>query len=128
MNNPNQDFADALRAVLNDCGIPNHQIDAAIAGELKEVQVAQTFAAVVAALGTGAMIKAALIQRVTRLGATYDDTTRVWNLVPTRISMGLRLSATEELGAICRYGGHPGFDAAKAITNVLRLIKAAPRF
>ena len=73
-------------------------------------------------------MKASLIHRVGLIGAVYDPTTEMWNLRPTNIATGLRLSATEELGAICRYGGHPGFDAAKALTNLLRLIKAAARF
>jgi hypothetical protein len=64
---------------------------------------------------------------VAPIGGVYDPATGIWNLRPTNIAPGLRLSATEELGAICKYGGHPGFDAAKAITNLLRLIKSAGR-
>jgi hypothetical protein len=71
-------------------------------------------------------MKAALILRVTAIGGVYDPATMMWNLRPLNIG-ALLLPSTEDLGAICRFGGTPTFDAAKALTNLLRLIKTAGR-
>lgn len=126
MINYNQNFADALCDVLEAAGMTRIEIETAIGGELKEVDIAETYSVVVIGIGNGGNLRADLIQEVTRVGGAVAG--NVWNLTPTNINGGLRLSATEELGAICRYGGTPTFDAAKAVTNLLRLIKAARRF
>ncbi len=123
----NQNFAAALRNVLVAAGMTNNQIDTAIQGELKEVEIAHTYNGVVAAIGNGAALRGSLIHEVTGVGGAFAPATNTWNLTGTNINFGLRLSATEECGAICKYGNTAGFDAAKAVTNLLRLIKAAER-
>lgn len=115
-----------LRNVLNAEGMNDQTINTAIQGELKEAQIAQTYPGVVASINNNqAGFSASLNTSLTASGATWNGV--VYNLTALGLSMGIKLVATEELSAIRTHANTPGFDSAKALTNMLRIIKAAER-
>lgn len=119
-------FATALRNVLASAGMSPGDIDTILGGEIKELTIERTCPAV-ATIGDGTALRAALIEQVTLAGGIFDPATDLWDLRTADIAPVLRLPATEECSAICRFGGTPTFDSAKALTNLLRLVKAAER-
>ena len=61
------------------------------------------------------------------VGGTYDDETGRWDLGAVDLTGPLKRVATEEVNAISKHGPTSGFDAAKALTNILRMIKGRNR-
>ncbi|MCP4425500.1 MAG: hypothetical protein GY803_13485 [Chloroflexi bacterium] len=120
------DLAGDLRQLLDTYGMTAESINDAIGKELKETQIEALFTAVIANINLNKIaFSANLNNALTARGATWNGV--VYNLAPLGLSFGLKLAATEELSAIRTHAPTPGFDAAKALTNLLRLIKAAER-
>lgn len=123
---PRTNFSNALRGVLNRFAATDLLIDKCCAIELKESDVAQYLPN---AVNTMRLKKTefatALDQAVTGLGAVWNGTFYAVNGMGLPIA--LRQPATEELSAIRTHAPTVGYDPAKALTNMLRLIKAAER-
>jgi hypothetical protein len=119
-----RDLRDALNTA--NVGMSDAMIDQAIVGQLREDGIAMTQQAPVARLlANKAAFANALDQTLLMRGAAWNQ--RVYDLVQLNLSPGIQLVATEELTAIRTWSPTPRFDAAKALTNMLRIIKAAER-
>ena len=93
---------------------------------LKESLIAQQLAGAVGLLNQNKLaFAAALDAALVNAGAVWN--VNVYNLNGLAMSFGIKLVAREELSAIRTHAPTIGFDAAKALTNMLRLIKAAER-
>jgi hypothetical protein len=123
---PRTAFSNAIRGVLNRYALTDQLIDNIIPHELKEADVATHLKTAVTNMTFWKNEFAnALDQAITALGAIWNAPT--YNLAPLGLPMGVQLAATEELSAIRTHAPTPGYDAAKALTNMLRLIKVAER-
>lgn len=119
-----RDLRDALNAP--NVGMGDAIIDQAINGQLREDSIAATYPGEVAQmLANKLAFASALDQTLLNRGAVWNHP--VYNLTALNLSPGTRMVATEELTAIRTWAPAPGFDAAKALTNMLRIIKAAER-
>lgn len=117
-----------LRDALNDplVGMTDAQIDNAILGQLKEDQTPLSHPAQVGLLLANKIAFAnALDQILIQRGAVWNAV--VYDLTALGLSPGIKRVATEELSAIRTWAPNAGFDAGKALTNLLRIIKAAER-
>lgn len=114
----------ALRTVLNGCGMSNAQIAAAVAGPLREIEVGANYPGVVAAMAApnNLAFANAFDQAITNLGGVWNPP--VWNLAALGLTPPLSMVAVEECSAISKYARTNAFDAVKALTNILRMIKA----
>lgn len=121
---PNANLVAGLRGLLNNYGMPDADIDQAIAGELKEVSIEHAYGNVVAAIAdpNNGGFTIAFNGVINGLGGVWKAP--VWDLSQLALTMPLSAVAPEELSAITTHGPTPGFDAGKALTNLLRLIKA----
>ena len=121
----NVDLGNALRQVLNNYGMLNPQIEGAIAAQIQEATVGAQFPAVVAALGhpNNVAFTAAFNAAIAGVDGVWNDP--LWNLAPLGLTGPLAMVAGEECNAISHYGPTPGFDAVKALTNMLRMINVA---
>jgi hypothetical protein len=122
----NQTMATAIRGVLAQYAVSNALINGVITTQLKEQDVAEHLAIavntmLVSKLGFAAALDLAMVG----LGAVWGGAT--YNLAALNLTPGVRMAATEELSAIRTHAPTAGYDAAKALTNMLRLIKAAER-
>lgn len=123
---PQTPFSTAIRGVLTQYGMTAGDIDADIAGELKEAVIAHSRAAAVQNINLNKVqFGTDMDQAITGLGAVW--THPVYNLTPLNLPFGVKLVATEELSAIKTHSPSPNFDAAKALTNMLRMIKIAEK-
>lgn len=123
---PNADLAQAIRRVLNDYAATDVLIDRLMGIELKESDVATYLRhAVNTMLIKKTEFAAALHAELLGLNATWNAPT--YNLVPLHLTPVVRLTATEELSAIRTHAPSPNYDPAKALTNMLRIIKVAER-
>ena len=121
-----RDLSNAIRGVLNTYAATNALIDRCIRGSLREADIAQNLPHSVTTMRLKKVeFAAALDQALTALGAVWQNPT--YNLAGLGLSPGIRLVATEELSAIRTYAPTAGYDAAKALTNMLRLIKTIER-
>lgn len=122
---PNAQLKAALQALLNTYGMSNKMIAQATAGQLKEVNIAATYAAIVTEIGAPNNVNFtnAFNAAITGLGGVWNAP--VWNLGALGLTTPLPVVAVEECSAITTHGPTVGFDAAKALTNILRMIKAA---
>ena len=122
-----RELALALRSVLGQYEISDALIDIVIKHEIKECDIDKHAVKYVAILNKnkdalGNVLDAALM----KYGVTWNAVSSTYNFA----SMGLNktgVSATEDLSAIRRFSSTENFDAAKALANMLRLIKAAER-
>ncbi|HEU0013095.1 MAG TPA: hypothetical protein VFQ45_05400 [Longimicrobium sp.] len=123
--NPNNvELANALRTALGTIGMTATDINTAIGGSLHEASIASTYGTQVGNIaGNPAAFATAIDGAATGLGATW--TAPVYNLTPLNLTPGVKLPATEELSAIRTHSGSAAFDPAKALTNMLRIIKVA---
>ncbi len=119
-----QDLAIIIRGALGVVGLDNGAIDALIAGELKEAALASN-AASTQMTNNATAFRDDLDHRLTQAGAVWSPP--VYNLAGLGLTMGVKMVATEELAAIRTHAGTPGFDGAKAVTNMLRIVKAIER-
>jgi hypothetical protein len=119
-----RDLRDALNAPL--VGMTDAQIDTAIQGQLKEDQIPISYPAEVGLLLANKIAFAnALDQTLIQRGAIWNAV--VYNLIALGLTPGITRVATEELSAIRTWAPNARFDAGKALTNLLRIIKAAER-
>ena len=104
----------------------NIQINQAIWGELKELSVASDYPMVAAAIAPphNTAFTDAFNEAVQGAGGVRNGR---WNLAGIKLTPPLSMVAPEECNAISTHGPTPMFDAAKALTNILRLIKAGER-
>lgn len=122
----NQTMATAIRGVLARYAVSDALISAATRQELKEQDVAQHLANAVNTMRISKLaFAAALDAALVHLGAVWGGTT--YNLAALGLTPGVRMAATEELSAIRTHAPTAGYDPAKALTNMLRLIKVAER-
>ncbi len=123
---PDLTLSAAIRAeLIAHAGITTNQINTLIGAPLKESDIDANYAAQVGTLyGNRVAFAAGIDTAVTNQGGVW--TGNVYNLLPLGL-VKLKMVAAEELSAIRTHAATPGFDAGKALTNMLRLIKAAER-
>lgn len=120
------DLSNAIRGVLNTYAATNALIDRVIRQALREADVTQHLPNSVTTMRLKKVeFAAALHQALIVLGAVWQNP--VYNLGGLGLSPGVRRAATEELSAIRTHAPTAGYDAAKALTNMLRLIKSIER-
>ena len=130
---PNKDLAEALRSALGTLVIRGQAlstvaIDYFIGQEIKEMEIA---AAIPDDLVGNQPYITAFVQAVhanlLAKGAFYNAASQTYNFDALLLTGPVARTAGEDLSAIKKYGDLNRCDLAKAITNVLRNIKAAER-
>ena len=123
MSNSNLEIA--LRNSLDGI-MTNSQINQAISGELKEVEVEKNYAGSVEKMSPPTHNKtftASFNKQIEENGGVWLG--NVWNLKGYELTGTLGMVATEECSAITNFGPTDKFDAAKGLTNILRMIKSS---
>jgi hypothetical protein len=117
----------AIRNALNVAGITDADIDQMISGQLRENDIANDYpVAVGRMLQNKIPFAAALDGELLQLGATWGNPR--YNLSALGLSSGaVQQFATEQVTAIRTWTPQNNYDAAKALTDMLRVVKRLER-
>lgn len=119
----NRDLVIALRNSLDGI-MTKEQIDQAIQGELKEKDIEKNYPASVGLMSppdNNQAFTRAFNTQISDHGGMWLG--KMWDLRGYELTGPLQRVAPEECNAISNHGPTNQFDAAKGLTNILRMIK-----
>lgn len=121
-------LAGGLRKLINDYEMSDPSInDVLVKGVPKEVYVEKECWM---AVNTIKYYREAFAKEMGEILTGLDavQTGNIYDLKPMGLSKDIEGISTEELNAISKYASRQDFDATKALTNILRIIRKAERW